>query len=569
MKRGLFLSALTVCGLALPLMFANTNKTQAVTITDDGEYALVMSPKQSDTDATINGSKEGKVLKFNFDIGEDSVELSELTQGITPYNGENEFSGWALSSIDSTPAPGDTILKKEDFSSKGEFEGIEYEKGKIIYALFNGNQLQGSETYSIVFDASGGKISGKDKHSLGGKISEFQKIDLSQYVPQRDGYTFCDWGIMEIFNGNPKGEIITSIDKNYLEDYHLKNGDCNLTIYALYKSNHFYGPDENGNIYNPDIPSDQRPDSYVLILDANGGTIDGELTKMYDYDNGGIDDHAMPIFHYKPEERSGYKFKGWNSEKNGSGKHYDFIEQRNWRMNESGFDRQEKNDIGCYTYLTLYADWEKEPGKDDNNNPEKTVTEISSSSGIKGSVQFLYETENNYTLEIRKLDIPKELADKNVKFLVDINLLRNGQEIAEVNGRPLKIKLEIPEELRSYNNYQVVYIGRVGQIKETLPATLKDGYIIFETSHLSQYGVVATNVEENTPNGEKGSSEEENGNNSNEANKTNETDESSKTSDNSENSENPLTGDAITTAITLFTVASFGISAFPLLRKKK
>ena len=567
MKRGLLLSAFTVCGLALPLMFTNTNKAQAVTITDNGEYALVMQVKNSDTDATINGSKEGKVLKFNFDSGEESVKLSDLTQGITPYNGKNEFSGWALSSSDSTPAPEDAILKKDDFSLRGELEGIEYEKGKIIYALFNGNQLQGSETYAIVLDASGGKINGEDKYFSEGKISDFQTMDLTKYIAQRDGYTFCDWGRTEIFNGNPRGEIITSIDKDYLENYYLKNGDCNLTIYALYKSNHFYGPDENGNIYNPDIPSDQRLPSYVLILDANGGTIDEETSKRYDYDDGG-NNYAMPIFHYKPG-RSGYKFKGWNSKKNGSGKHYDFIEQRNWRMNEGDFDRQEKNDRGCYTYLTLYADWEKEPGKDDNNNPEKTVTEISSSSGIKGSVQFLYETENNYTLEILKLDIPKELADKNVKFLVDINLLCNGQEIAEVNGRPLKIKLEIPEELRSYNNYQVVYIGRAGQIKETLPATLKDGYIIFETSHLSQYGVVATNVEENTPNGEKGSSEEENGNNSNEANKTNETDESSKISEASEISENPLTGDAITTAITLFTVASFGISAFPLLRKKK
>ncbi len=567
MKRGLFLSALTVCGLALPLMFANTNKTQAVTITDNGEYALVMSPKQSDTDATINGSKEGKILKFNFDIDEDSVELFELTQGITPYNGENEFSGWALSSSDSTPAPGDTILKKEDFSSKGKLEGIEYEKGKIIYALFNGNQLQDSETYGIVLNASGGKINGKDSYFSSGKISDFQTMDLSQYIPQRDGYTFCDWGRTEIFNGNPRGEIITSIDKDYLENYYLKNGNCNLTLYALYKSNNFYGPDENGNIYNPDIPSDQRLPSYVLILDANGGTIDEETSKRYDYDDGG-NNYAMPIFHYKPG-RSGYKFKGWNSKKDGTGKHYDLIQQENWRTDGGDFDRDLLKNTGhYYTYLTLYATWEGTP-IDDDDNTEESGKEISSITDIKGSVQFLYETENNYTLEIRKLDIPKELADKNVKFLVDINLLCNGQEIAEVNGRPLKIKLEIPEELRSYNNYQVVYIGRVGQIKETLPATLKDGYIIFETSHLSQYGVVATNVEENTPNGEKGSSEEENGNNSNEANKTNETDESSKTSDDSENSENPLTGDAITTAITLFTVASFGISAFPLLRKKK
>ena len=118
----------------------------------------------------------------------------------------------------------------------------------------------------------------------------------------------------------------------------------------------------------------------------------------------------------------------------------------------------------------------------------------------------------------------------------------------------MKIKLEIPEELRSYNNYQVVYIGRVGQIKETLPATVKDGYITFETSHLSRYGVVATNVEENKSNTENGQNEEE---------------KEEKGKNSNETSENPVTGDGISTTMTLFTIASFGISTFPLLRKKK
>ena len=31
-----------------------------------------------------------------------------------------------------------------------------------------------------------------------------------------------------------------------------------------------------------------------------------------------------------------------------------------------------------------------------------------------------------------------------------------------------------------------------GEIKETIPATVEDGYIVFEAAHLSQYGIVAT-----------------------------------------------------------------------------
>lgn len=38
-------------------------------------------------------------------------------------------------------------------------------------------------------------------------------------------------------------------------------------------------------------------------------------------------------------------------------------------------------------------------------------------------------------------------------------------------------------------------------IKERIPATVKDGYIYFETTHLSQYGVVAKNNSQETPGG--------------------------------------------------------------------
>ena len=30
------------------------------------------------------------------------------------------------------------------------------------------------------------------------------------------------------------------------------------------------------------------------------------------------------------------------------------------------------------------------------------------------------------------------------------------------------------------------------EIKETIPATIEEGYIVFETTHLSEYGIIAT-----------------------------------------------------------------------------
>ena len=57
----------------------------------------------------------------------------------------------------------------------------------------------------------------------------------------------------------------------------------------------------------------------------------------------------------------------------------------------------------------------------------------------------------------------------------------------------MKIRIALPDNLKGYNKYEVAYILN-GEIKETMPATVENGYIVFETSHLSQYGIIATNT---------------------------------------------------------------------------
>ena len=63
----------------------------------------------------------------------------------------------------------------------------------------------------------------------------------------------------------------------------------------------------------------------------------------------------------------------------------------------------------------------------------------------------------------------------------------------------VKSKIALPEELKGYKKYEVVYISN-DEIKETIPATVKDGYIVFETSHLSEYGIIVEDKNINNPN---------------------------------------------------------------------
>lgn len=550
MKKSWIFKAVAAAGMALPLMMAS-NEAHAFTIKDDGKYALVMNIKNSDKGATIDGSQSGKVLKFNFDEGEEKVKLYDLTNGITAFNGENEFSGWALSSDSAEPAAKDTELAKEDFNVEGYQEGVSFTNGKNVYALFTNKKL--SEPYQLRLDASGGKLNGKDYIFLSSQPDEFKTIDLSKYTAEREGCKFCGWGY--------ENKIITSIDKSYFS----KNN--NLTVFALYKSLNFYGVDDEGRLNNPNLPEDDRPFSYVLTLNANGGKIDGKESQQYDYLNDGNSENAMPIFHYIPE-RKGCTFKGWNTKKDGSGTFCTLIHWSSWRASDkTEFERDSLIESGnVYKNITLYATWEGTPIES-----EGTTFPSRSESEVEGSITFEEDKDENYTLDIKKIEIPENLASKNIKFIVDINLLNNNSEIVEVNGTKMIIKIKLPEILKGYNHFQAAYIGRQGEIKETLPATLKDGYITFETIHLSKYGIIATNKSS----GGSGSSNEEKTENENKNQGENEIEnEGEGSKENAEDNKtssgiNPITGDGIASAVALFAAASLGMAAMPILNKKK
>ena len=83
-------------------------------------------------------------------------------------------------------------------------------------------------------------------------------------------------------------------------------------------------------------------------------------------------------------------------------------------------------------------------------------------------------------------------------------MLENGQ-VVKISDTKMKIKIALPKDLNSFKNYEVVYILD-NEIKETIPATLEDGHIVFETTHLSHYGIVATGIVNNIDNPNTGDS---------------------------------------------------------------
>lgn len=444
LKKTLFMMLIAVFSIL------GITTVNAATITDDGKYTLILT--SSEEDVSIDGKSE-KVIRFNVAEGETTVKLSDLTKEIVLFNGKTEFAYWG--SFIGEKVSDDIAIT--DFKWSGDLGGESYTNGLTLYAKFSEKPLQGTGTYYITLDSFAGKVNGQSIMKLTSKSTEFKTVDLTKYIPVREGFTFNGWEL--------DGKIVTSIDSSY-----FANRDC-IKITATYTQDTFNG------------------DGIVLKLNANGGKIDGKESNSYDYIGGSNSGTTMSLLPYAPV-REGYTFNGWNTKKDGSGENYNYVYWRFWDIDEKTdkeFEKdtkiKEENGYERYKNITLYATWTK-------NN------EIKNNGDVKASVTFEKEFDNDYVLDTKKVEVSKNLSAKNVKYIVDINVLENG-EIVKINDTKMKIRINLPEELKGYKKYEVVYI-KDNQIQETIPATIEDGYIIFETTHLSEYGIIATEKNANT-----------------------------------------------------------------------
>ena len=461
LKRVLLMLLVTVLSVS-GIVTAN-----AVTVKDDGKYTLLLTCGLNGMDGKVDGDY-AKIIKFDAADGDTTVSLSELTAGVLPFNGSTKFAYWATDWTGETRVPEDIPLS--DFNSKGTFyvedEEVAYTNGLTIYATFSEEVLKGTGTYYLTLDGVGGKVNGKYEMTLTSSSNDFQTVDLTQYVPVREDFTFVGWAL--------NGEFVTEISADC-----FKESDA-VKVLATFTANAFYDSD------------------IVLTLNANGGTLDGSEAKKYDYTGGRDSGAEMSLLPYIPV-REGYTFNGWNTKSDGSGNNYKYLHWRLWDNSEvtnNEFDKDTliKYDGGYERYknVTLYASWTKASGEPENPGKDM-VKELQSTGETKAKIEFATEVSKDYKLDIKSIEVKKELVDKNVKFVADINVLDGNNNVVKISNTKMKIRIALPDDLKSYDKYEVVYISN-GEIIETIPATVENGYIVFETNHLSQYGIIATNT---------------------------------------------------------------------------
>lgn len=461
LKTAILMLLVTVLSLSC-IVTAN-----AAEIKDDGKYTLILTCGLNGPDGKIDGDYS-KMIKFDVADGDTTVSLSELTAGVLPFNGRTQFAYWATDWTGETKVTENMPLS--DFNSEGTFylerEPVEYSNGLTVYAAFSEEALKGTGTYYLTLDGLGGDINGKYEMTLTSSSNDFQTVDLTQYVPVREDFTFVGWAL--------NGEFVTEISADC-----FKEGDA-VKVLATYTKNTF----DN--------------DGIVLTLNANGGQLNGKESNTYDYVGGRDSGASMSLLPYVPV-KDGYTFNGWNTKSDGSGTMEKYIFWRIWDNNEETnkkFDKDtlitEDNGYVRYKNVTLYASWTKASGEPENPGKD-TVKELQSTGETKAKIEFATEVSKDYKLDINSIEVKKGLADKNVKFVADINVLDGNNNVVKISNTKMKIRIALPEDLKGYDKYEVVYIVN-DEIKETLPAAVENGYIVFETNHLSQYGIIATNT---------------------------------------------------------------------------
>ena len=143
----------------------------------------------------------------------------------------------------------------------------------------------------------------------------------------------------------------------------------------------------------------------------------------------------------------------------------------------------------------------EEPKKPVVVEKKEKVTETDTNTTLKNDdVIFVSDKKLNkkYKLSVKnkKEDevaekVEKMLRDSNLLDLYDISVLNGKKEVTMKDGSYI-IKIKLDSKYESYENFKVIYVNDDGEIEEYIDTTIEDGYIVFKTSHLSQYGIIAT-----------------------------------------------------------------------------
>jgi hypothetical protein len=117
------------------------------------------------------------------------------------------------------------------------------------------------------------------------------------------------------------------------------------------------------------------------------------------------------------------------------------------------------------------------------------------------NVILISEEKVNQKYELKEEDLKNhevankvsDVIEKDLVSFYDVSVYNGNNQVSMKNGK-YTIKIKLDSDIDKYENYQIIYVYDNGEIEEYIDGVLEGDYIVFETSHLSQYGVIASPI---------------------------------------------------------------------------
>lgn len=278
-------------------------------VNEDGQYAILFNAKGTEDFGSING-QQSYLVKFDILDGASSVNISDVL-GNTPFNMGATFLGWKHNEDYVTNTSRETLENGSFSIGDNDYVGL------VVNAAFSDtSSIDLSKYYLNLYSGIG--FTNYDKIiNIVNETDDFT-IDLSEYTPVREGYTFKGW-YQEKFNALDMETCYDKVTSLTADDFSEDNYN-NIDLIAGWQSNDV---DINKPMY---------------TLNGNGGKINGVASKTYNYEvNNSYD---VYLFAYNTPVREGYKFLGWTNGIDG-----DYIKYL--------------DDLGESPNYDLYAKWQR------------------------------------------------------------------------------------------------------------------------------------------------------------------------------------------------------------------
>lgn len=253
------------------------------------------------------------------------------------------------------------------------------------------------------------------------------------------------------------------------------------------------------NIRNDDKSVLQKVEENLSYIDDHKNHLDDALNSTYDKTSElhGVLDKKLETMENDWQAVESAKPKGDVSDENYL--QYEtyqkllqsFLERYKGNLNDEEYRNMQTAEAKAQESIQQMKEYRK---KHLNVKVQDTIVEITAlgslefEEGTQLQMEIVTKALNKEYLRTLNTNLQKMLKGYEIKDVYNINLTHNGEK-ANFQGE-VEVRIKLNEEQLKYENIAVLYIADDSSVTE-LPCTVKDGYVIFKTTHFSYYAIAA------------------------------------------------------------------------------